>query len=217
MALTVPADLDLPTIRQRLAAHDAQLLPLGSALQPHHHPRGESGGVLDKRAAVACILRDGEQGPEVMLIKRAEHPSDPWSGHMAFPGGREDPGDEDLRHTALRETREEVGLDLRSHGEPIGRLDDLPAIARSRPTGLLIAPFVYQLEVEPSLRPNEEVQEVVWGPLWAMASGRLDTTRSYQMEGQTWKLPAYNVDGRIVWGLTYQMLQRLFSLVLPRR
>src|SRR5258706_15931093 len=44
------------------------------------------------RAAVALILRDGPQGIEVLFIRRAEHPQDPWSGQMAFPGGRAEPG-----------------------------------------------------------------------------------------------------------------------------
>ncbi|MGB5283894.1 MAG: NUDIX domain-containing protein, partial [Polyangiales bacterium] len=66
----------------------------------------------EKWAAVAMLLREGASGPEVFFIRRAEHPRDPWSGHMAFPGGRRDAGDATLLDTAMRETREEVGVDL---------------------------------------------------------------------------------------------------------
>ena len=64
---------------------------------------------------------------------------------MAFPGGREDPGDVDLLSTAVRETLEELALDLNYHARLIGRLDDLPAVARGRRTGMSIAPFVFEL------------------------------------------------------------------------
>ena len=97
----------------------------------------------EKWAAVALLLREGASGPEVFFIRRAEHPRDPWSGHMAFPGGRQDAQDATLLHTAVRETQEEVGLDLSREAEHIGQLDDLQAIARGKPQETVIRPFVY--------------------------------------------------------------------------
>src|SRR5207248_637661 len=95
------------------------------------------------RAAVAIVLRDGVRGAEFVVIHRAHRRGDPWSGHMALPGGRQDAADSDLRATAVRETREEVGIDLARHGELLGTLDDLRAVGHGRPLDLVITPFVY--------------------------------------------------------------------------
>ena len=178
-----------------------------------HEVQHASGPEIERRAAVATILRSHDE-PEVLLIRRADHPEDPWSGHMAFPGGRHDRDDRDLLHTALRETREEVGLDLEAQARLVGRLDDIPAIARGLRTGMAIAPFVFELEGgTAALSPNYEVQEIVWARLGPLLRGEADTTLPYARDGQTWDLPAFDVGGRIVWGLTYQMLQHLFSVV----
>lgn len=146
-------------------------------------------------------------------MRRAESPRDPWSGHVSFPGGHRDPGDASLRATAERETFEEVGLELSRAGRLLGELDDLPAVARGRRTGMVIRPFVYGLEEAPRLSPNEEVAELFWGPLGPMARGELDTTRPYVHEGTRLSLPAFDVSGKVVWGLTYQMLRALLGLV----
>ena len=173
----------------------------------------QAGVQQEKRAAVATVLRSGLSGPEVLLIRRAEHPSDPWSGHMAFPGGREDPGDVDLLATAVRETLEEVSLDLRTTAELIGVLPVLPAIARGKLTGLTIAPFVFELHTQVELRLNREVAETLWAPLDALLQGQYSTTVPYTLGGQEIRLPAHDVNGRIVWGLTYRMLDNLFMLL----
>src|ERR1700680_3050243 len=90
------------------------------------------------RAAVALVLRQGARGLEILLIKRAEHMDDPWSGHVALPGGREEPADASLQETAVRETLEETGIDLARDGEVLGALDDLrPTTA---PNTILVRP-----------------------------------------------------------------------------
>ncbi|MBI2391932.1 MAG: CoA pyrophosphatase [Deltaproteobacteria bacterium] len=167
-----------------------------------------------RRAAVAMILRDAghAEGAELLFIRRAEDPRDPWSGHMAFPGGRQDAGDGgDLLVTATRETAEELGLDLGVHGEPLGRLHDLPAIARGRPVGMVIRPYAFALRGAPVLRPNHEVAEVVWAPLGPIARGEWRTTYPYVWEGRHLELPGHRVGQSVVWGLTHQMIEMLLD------
>jgi 8-oxo-dGTP pyrophosphatase MutT (NUDIX family) len=164
------------------------------------------------QAAVAVVLRQRPLA-EVLLIRRAHHPRDPWSGHMALPGGRMDAGDVSLLGTALRETREEVGIDLAAEGELLGRLSTVPAIARGQRMDMTITPFVFALEQHPEVRPNHEVQEVIWTPLGPLADGRAADSFSYEHEGRQLEMPAWNVQGRIVWGLTHRMLTQLLELL----
>jgi 8-oxo-dGTP pyrophosphatase MutT (NUDIX family) len=201
----------VPELDLHLAAVAARLAPL---LDRPHVPAASG-----THAAVAAVLRegaghDGGGGAEVLLIRRAEREGDPWSGHMAFPGGRRDPGDADLLATALRETREEVGLDLGARGTLLGRLDDLQAISRSRPTGMTITPFVFSLSGEVALTFDpEEVAEALWVPLAPLARGEGAGTVVYEREAGPVELPCWRVGGRVVWGLTHRMLQALFEVL----
>lgn len=194
----MPARIDVAMVERALAARAPVLVDRQSD---------------DRAAAVAAILRDRPHGAEVLLIRRAARTGDPWSGHMAFPGGREDPRDTDLLSTAVRETHEEVGLDLARSGQPLGRLDDLPAIARGRRVGMTIAPFVFRLVEERPLVTNEEVEEVLWAELAPLARGEAATSIDYDIEGQRLTLPAFDVGGHVVWGLTYRMLESLFDVL----
>lgn len=187
---------DLPRVAAALAAH----------------PREEDSAEPGWRAAVAAILRDVPGGEaELLFIVRAERAGDPWSGHIAFPGGRRDEADADLLKTALRETREELGLDLEVHGTLLARLPDLPAIARGRRVGIVIAPFVFALRGAPELAANHEVAEAFWTPLGPLARGEGASTFPYVFEGKDIELPCIWIGERKIWGLTYQMLQSLFG------
>jgi len=190
--------IDLERVRSALASHRALSVDAAQSTA---------------RAAVAAVLRDGDSGAEVLLIRRAARHGDPWSGHMAFPGGRQQPDDRDILSTAMRETLEEVGLDLSARGTLLGRLDEIQAIARGRPAGLTVSPFVFALESPTSLVTNAEVEEVVWAPLTPIARGERSTTIPYELDGRRYDLPAWDVQGRIVWGLTYRMLETLLEVL----
>lgn len=198
----MPARCDLAFLRERLAAHQPQTI---------------SAEVAPRRAAVAVMLRELDpQGTScaALFIRRAQHPDDPWSGHMAFPGGRVDPGDLSPLEAARRETHEEVGLDLTQDAELLGAIDDLRASARGTVLPLAITPFVFRWLGSPeSLRPNHEVEEALWIPIARLLDPASSSTVPYELGGQRYELPCFDIDGRIIWGLTYQMLMRLFVIL----
>jgi 8-oxo-dGTP pyrophosphatase MutT (NUDIX family) len=168
----------------------------------------------ERFAAVALVLREHKNGPEVLIIERAHSLRDPWSGQLAFPGGRHEPHDSTLRATAMRETLEEVGLDLQLEGEALGELDHLRA-PRSG-AGLVVAPFVFALRGDPVLRSHpHEVQREFWVSLQPLLHGEQRTTWALDRGGIALKLPGYQIEDRVLWGMSYQMLESLLGL-LPR-
>jgi 8-oxo-dGTP pyrophosphatase MutT (NUDIX family) len=171
-----------------------------------HEPRVLGGR---RRAAVAVVVHDAAAGPEMLFIERARHPADPWSGHMAFPGGRVDPGDADTRAAAERETREEVGLSL-AGAERLGRLDDLHAGVRFV-APLVLSAFVYRVAEQAVLAPNHEVAAALWVP----ARTLLDPERhvGYRWGPRRWPgICVGDPDRQVVWGLTYRLLEGLFGV-----
>lgn len=166
------------------------------------------------RAAVAAILRErpGAEAAELFFIQRAEHPKDPWSGHIAFPGGRHEPTDASLLDTAIRETREEVGLDL-TRAELVGRLPDVPAFSRSKRGRLVVTPWVFALRGEPEVTPNEEVQSVIWTPFSTLARGEGRGTYAFTYEDKPYELPCIRLEPgqKVLWGMTYRMLETMLE------
>jgi len=160
---------------------------------------------VGRRAAVALVLRDVPSGVELLFIRRAEHPEDPWSGQMAFPGGRSEPGDADLLATAVRETEEEIGVDLAREAEYLGPLDEVRAMARLRPVDLAIAPFVFRLRGEAALNPNHEVRSAHWIPLDELVREDRRSVMDYPYQGSTLQFPCLRVEDVVIWGLTYRM------------
>jgi 8-oxo-dGTP pyrophosphatase MutT (NUDIX family) len=166
-----------------------------------------------RRAAVALVLAPSsadEAALSLLLVRRSEREGDPWSGHMALPGGHAHPEDADLLHTARRETLEEVGVDL-GGAELLGRLDD---VSPMRSSGMAVRPFVFWATAQPSVTLSSEVAEVLWVPLDALASDALRTMRDVEVRGATLRVPAYVIDERVVWGMTYHLLERLLQQVL---
>jgi 8-oxo-dGTP pyrophosphatase MutT (NUDIX family) len=166
------------------------------------------------RASVALVLRDAAGGAELLLMERATRDDDPWSGHIAFPGGRRDPGDADVVATAAREAHEEVGIDLAASADPIGRLDELRAVARHRPLDLVISPIVFALREPVVLRLSaREVESAAWVPLafFGSAAARASYTRT--LDGITSEFPAYRWGHYTIWGLTHRILSGFLELV----
>ncbi len=169
---------------------------------------------LPRRAAsVALILRDLGPGFEILLIRRAERPGDPWAGHMALPGGHRQPGDADLRATVEREVLEEVGLPLAVTGDLLGQLPCVAPSVEGRAIDLVIVPFVFHLTTEPSTRANEEVDEIIWASLGPLAARNQDSSVIVTRDGQARSMPAWLVGERPVWGLTRRILCSFFDLL----
>jgi 8-oxo-dGTP pyrophosphatase MutT (NUDIX family) len=166
-----------------------------------------------RRAAVALIFRADEAGdPELLFIKRAEYPGDPWSGQVAFPGGREEIGDANLMNTAIRETREEIGLDLERDGTIVGTLEDLRPQTVRLPD-IIVRPFIVLLKRAEELLLSDEVALAFWVPLAMLKRGESwrETTvlaRGIQMERR-----AFHHEGQVVWGLTERILAQLLALL----
>lgn len=159
-----------------------------------------------RHASVAVVVRPNL---DVLLIKRAERAGDPWSGHMAFPGGRAEPDDPDLIATAAREAREEVGIDL-GGAALVGRLTDAISPARLKPPRLLISAFVFATDdPAPRLSPNEEVDRIYWLNLRRFLAGEGRTTMPYTWQGQPLTLPAVYLEDAHIWGLTLRFLDDL--------
>jgi 8-oxo-dGTP pyrophosphatase MutT (NUDIX family) len=137
---------------------------------------------------------------------------------MAFPGGRKDPEDGNLRITIHRETKEEVGIDLDLHGEYLGRMAELQAMARGRPISMTVAPFVYLISPEAMPEPDPvEVQDTIWVPLEFMQQNEVESLVHRPMpDGATIEVPALVYGGKTIWGLTYRMLRGFLELIAEK-
>ena len=165
---------------------------------------------VKSRAAVALVFRDGDPAddlPELLFIRRSEHPLDPWSGQMAFPGGRQEPDDATLEDTAVRETHEEVGLDLRRDAELLAPLDEVRAMARLRPVSLAIAPYAFLLRPGVEATPFAEVRSVHWIPLRRLLHPGSRSRHDYAQEGVSLQFPCLRLDDIVIWGLTFRMFE----------
>ncbi|MEP6618562.1 MAG: CoA pyrophosphatase [bacterium] len=162
-------------------------------------------------AAILLMLRSGMDGePELLMIKRAEAAGDPWSGHIACPGGRMEPGDKDLEVTAVRETWEETGIDVTRDGRVLGHLDDLSPRSPFLPP-IVIRPYVAVVRANVEIAPSHEVASAFWVPLSALreatawgigvvSSGGIERTVSVFQHGEY-----------TVWGLTERVLRQFLT------
>jgi 8-oxo-dGTP pyrophosphatase MutT (NUDIX family) len=158
-------------------------------------------------AAVAIVLAPDPDA--VLLIRRAERTGDPWSGHIALPGGRRETEDADLLTTAIRETQEEVGIRL-GPDDLIGSLDDVVPRTPVLPP-IAVRPYVLALSARPTLTLNAEVASAQWVTIDHFL--RADTHHPVRLEigGQSRQVQAYQLEDGIVWGMTERILTNLIS------
>ncbi len=163
------------------------------------------------QAAVTLILRPHDGGATGLIIKRAEHPRDPWSGHLALPGGRADATDEDLRATALRETWEEIGVQL-DENALLGRLPKLVPNSPRLPR-IEITPFVAVAPAAFYVQANAEVAASFWVSVATLKAEGMSDQFTMMFDGAERAWPAYPSEGGPIWGITGRILSDFLRLV----
>ncbi|MFC1679714.1 NUDIX hydrolase [Elusimicrobiota bacterium] len=161
-----------------------------------------------RQASVALILVPGSMGAELLLMKRAENPQDPWSGQIGLPGGRRDPEDKDFLATALRETKEETDIRL-PEDALLGSLSDMRPRNRGLPP-FVIRPFVFSLERKPEVIVSPEADYAFWIPISALRDSDGETRLHYR--GANRKVRAFRPDKHVIWGITYRILTPFLKL-----
>jgi len=165
-----------------------------------------------RRAAVALVLRPtAASGLDLLFIKRAEWEGDPWSGQVAFPGGRHEPQDADLVETAVRETREEIGVDLAADGVLLGTLDELWPRSAGLPP-ICVRPHVFVLEPEVRFALSREVAAAFWAPLDRLRAPDATFEATVVVRGEERRVPALRHVDYTIWGMTERIFRNLLAV-----
>jgi 8-oxo-dGTP pyrophosphatase MutT (NUDIX family) len=144
---------------------------------------------------------------EILFIKRTKRESDKFSGHMAFPGGVKEVFDEDILSTAIRETSEEVGLDIKKNCNFIGRFSDYKPV-NPNANQFIVSPFIFFLnEPEITLKKNvDEVEDFVWIPIQVLLELSTKSSRVTKKYNKTYKDNVFEYKGYTIWGMTGKIL-----------
>lgn len=187
----------LERLSRALAAHDAGLAERDPPV---------------REAAVALALKaSGDNDASVLLVRRATHESDPWSAHVALPGGRIEEGDDSLLTTAIRETMEETGLDLR-HARVLGTLSEIRTRSPHLPP-IIVRPYVFVAPDHGELILSDEIAETFWAPLGMLFSRDHMLRTQVDARGMQISVDAIDFEGRIIWGITERILRSLEDII----
>ncbi len=165
-----------------------------------------------RQAAVTILLREQNHVAELLIIKRAEHPRDPWSGHLALPGGRAEAQDAHLIATAARETWEEVGIKLAIEEHFVGRLETLLP-GNPRLPQIEITPLIAVAPMELSLELSDEVAAAFWLPVRDLQQAGLSEVYRFRHGDAILKYPAYPSPHGAIWGITQRILTEFLGLL----
>ncbi len=167
---------------------------------------------LSQRAAVCMVVAERPGlGCCLLMIQRAEHESDPWSGQMAFPGGKHDTDDAHITQTALREIHEEIAIP-EEFLKRFGRLSDVLARPyRLSQKPMVISPILFETFEELSFQPNEEVADIVWVPIEYFRNPANRKSMAWKKNGIDMQLPCYDYQDKRIWGLSLLMIDELMQ------
>jgi 8-oxo-dGTP pyrophosphatase MutT (NUDIX family) len=162
---------------------------------------------------VALVFRAPERrDAELLVIRRAVHEGDPWSGQIGLPGGRQEPNDASLEDTAVRETFEETGIDIRAHGHVLGHIDEhrprtplLPAI--------IVRPYVAVVRPDVTLALNAEVADSLWLPWPVLRDVATQRDSLVHLHGEQRLEPSFVIGETVVWGMTNRILRSLLRIL----
>jgi 8-oxo-dGTP pyrophosphatase MutT (NUDIX family) len=188
---------DLELVARRLAQHPGKVV---------------SDAADARRAAVALMLRDHHGTLELLLIKRAEFESDPWSGHVALPGGRSEPGDRTLEDTVIRETREEIAIDIARDGTVIGTLDEVHPRTPVLPP-VVVRPYVVAINATVTPVPSVEVAEAFWIAVDLIRDPAAWQETAIPVRGVNRNVMSYRHGPHVIWGLTERVLSNFVALL----
>jgi len=205
-----PPSLDRRVTRLAMIVQSFDAASIEHALQARDAMRLE-GGDAPRHAGVALVFCPLDEGAQLLFIQRAEYPGDPWSGHMAFPGGHQEPDDEGARAAAEREATEEVGVQL-DGARHLGVLDAVysPVQLENR---IGVQPYAYWCDQVPELIPNHEVEEVHWIPISFLLDPASRTQFVATWENQDYSLPMIGWQDQRIWGMTLRIVDDLVERV----
>jgi 8-oxo-dGTP pyrophosphatase MutT (NUDIX family) len=166
-----------------------------------------------RRAAVALVFRaPADAATEMLVIRRAVHERDPWSGQMGLPGGRLEPNDTSLEDTAVRETFEETGINIRADGYVIGALDELRPRTPQLPE-IIVRPYVAVVRPNLPVSLSAEVAETLWIPLRVLRDVATQRDSVVHIRGETRTEPSFVIGETVVWGMTNRILRSLLRVL----